>query len=354
MPRRLLHVFPTFAAGGAQMRLAGVANHYGDRYAHIICPMDGRTDCGERLDRGLDVSFLPVPAAGSGMARRVRAYRHCLRTLRPDVLVTSNWGSIEWAAANATVRIPHVHMEDGFGPDESDGQLRRRVVTRRLVLRRATVAVPSHTLWDIARNVWALPERGVRHIPNGVDLDRYTPAESVRDGTPVVGTVAALRGEKRLDRLLHAAALLARSHAFTLTIVGDGPQRPRLQALADALGLAGRVVFTGAQADPAALYKGFDVFALSSDTEQMPLSVLEAMGCGLPVVSTDVGDVRRMLAPANAPFVVPRDADAMASALRELLDLPEARRAIGAANRARAVEAFDQRTMFAAYAELFG
>ncbi len=117
--------------------------------------------------------------------------------------------------------------------------------------------------------------------------------------------------------------------------------------------LASRYTVVSALLTPAWLQK-MDIFALSSDTEQMPLSVLEAMGCGLPVVSTDVGDVRRMLAPANAPFVVPRDADAMASALRELLDLPEARRAIGAANRARAVEAFDQRTMFAAYAELFG
>ncbi|GAN77662.1 glycosyl transferase [Acidisphaera rubrifaciens HS-AP3] len=336
------------------MRFATLANHYGDRYAHTICAMDGRIDCRERLDHGLDVSFLPAPAAAAGLIRRVRAYRHSLRRLRPDVLVTSNWGSIEWAMANATVRIPHVHMEDGFGPDESDRQLRRRVLTRRFVLRGATLVVPSRTLWHIARDVWAVPERGLRHIPNGVDLHRYAPAEQGCGAAPVIGTVAALRGEKRLDRLLHAAAQLARGHAFTLMIVGGGPQRTRLEALATALGIGARVVFTGPQPDPAACYNLFDVFALSSDTEQMPLSVLEAMGSGLPVVATDVGDVRRMLAEDNAPYVVARDAGAMATALQALLDQPERRRAIGAANRARAVAVFDQEKMFAAYAELFG
>lgn len=336
------------------MRFATLANYYGERYAHTICSMDGRTDCRERLDGGLDVSFLPVPAAAGGMVQRVRAYRRSLQALRPDLLVTSNWGSIEWAIANMAVRIPHVHLEDGFGPDESDRQLRRRVLTRRLVLRRATVVVPSGTLLRIARDIWALPERVLRHIPNGIDLRSYRPAEKAGAGAPVIGTVAALRGEKRLDRLLHAAALLAGGHPFTLMIVGGGPELARLQALATALGIGARVVFTGAQAYPAALYNMFDVFALSSDTEQMPLSVLEAMGSGLPVVATDVGDVRRMLAEANAPYVVARDAGAMASALRALLDLPERRRMIGAENRARAVAVFDQEKMFTAYAELFG
>ena len=114
------------------------------------------------------------------------------------------------------------------------------------------------------------------------------------------------------------------------------------------------VVFAGATDDAPRAYRNFDVFALSSDTEQMPLSVLEAMGCALPVAATDVGDVAAMLAEANRPFVVQQEAPALASALAALLDAPGARAAIGAANRARARIDFDQEAMFAAYAGLFG
>jgi glycosyltransferase involved in cell wall biosynthesis len=119
------------------------------------------------------------------------------------------------------------------------------------------------------------------------------------------------------------------------------------------LGLGGAVRFTGHVAQPQALYAGFDVFALSSDTEQMPLSVLEAMAARLPVAATDVGDVRGMLAETNGRFVVPRDDGALADALLALLRDPARRRAIGADNRAKAERDYDQATMFAAWAALF-
>jgi len=94
------------------------------------------------------------------------------------------------------------------------------------------------------------------------------------------------------------------------------------------------------------------VFALSSDTEQMPIAVIEAMAAGLPIAATDVGDVRAMLAEANGPCIVPRDDTALASSLAALLGDAALRTRIGAANRARALEAFDQERMFAAYAAL--
>ena len=122
--------------------------------------------------------------------------------------------------------------------------------------------------------------------------------------TPVIGTVAALREEKNISRLMHAFAMLP---AGRLVIVGDGPQRPALEALAASLGVAERVCFAGHHLDTAAFYAQFDIFALSSDTEQMPLSVIEAMASGLPVVSTDVGDVRLMVASENIPFVTGLD-----------------------------------------------
>jgi glycosyltransferase involved in cell wall biosynthesis len=116
---------------------------------------------------------------------------------------------------------------------------------------------------------------------------------------------------------------------------------------------ASRVHFTGHVADPSPLYAGFDLFALSSDTEQMPLSVIEAMAAGLAVAGTDVGDLRHMLAPENGRFVGQRDSGALAASLGALLADAELRGRLGAANRAKARRDYDQERMFAAYAALF-
>ena len=114
-----------------------------------------------------------------------------------------------------------------------------------------------------------------------------------------------------------------------------------------------RVLFAGHVPEPAPLYRAFDVFALTSDTEQMPMTVLEAMAASLPVAATDVGDIKAMLAPENSAFIIPRDDRALADALLALLRQPELRRSLGAANRARAEREYDQEIMFRNYAALF-
>ena len=368
MPPLLLHVFPTFAVGGAQMRFAALANHFGPAWRHTVIAMDGNTACRERLRPDLDLRFPAVEIRKGDTLANVRHFRRVLTGLRPDVLVTYNWGSIEWAMANALVGRRHVYIEDGFGPEERSRQLPRRVWTRRLALRRATVVLPSRTLERIALDVWRLPPGRVRYLPNGIDLARFAAAPSgpapwsqapwpAAPGAvqgPVIGTVAALRPEKNLARLLQAFSLLRQQVPARLVIVGDGPERAGLEALAGELGVAGWVHFAGHMAEPQAAYRHFDVFALSSDTEQMPLSVLEAMAAGLAVAATDVGDVAAMLAAENRPFVTPLEAGALAGALRPLVEAPDLRHAVGAANRARATQEYAQEKMFRAYADLLG
>jgi glycosyltransferase involved in cell wall biosynthesis len=348
--RTALHVFSTFAVGGPQVRFAALATHLGDRWRHLVVAMDGNTACRERLASGLDVSFPDVAHRKGATLANVRAFRAFLRGQRPDVLVTSNWGSIEWAMANFVPVLRHIHIEDGFGPEERARQIPRRVWTRRLLLRRAEVVVPSLTLRAIATDIWRLPH--VRYLPNGIDLQRFCAAPRPAGPNPVIGTVAALRPEKNLARLLRAFRLIADGCTARLVIVGDGPMRGELQALAGQLGLDGRVTFSGHTDAAETFYRGFDIFALSSDTEQMPLSVLEAMGSGLAVAATDVGDVRAMLAPDNDHFIVARDDVALADAMARLLANPSRARAIGTANRAKAERDYDQQDMFAAYEAL--
>jgi glycosyltransferase involved in cell wall biosynthesis len=354
LPPLLLHVYPSFAVGGAQVRFAAIANHFGRRWRHAIVALDGNLACRERLDPGLDLSFPQIALPKGDTLGNIRRIRAMLAALAPQTLVTSNWGSIEWGMANALHRGRQLHVEDGFGPEERHTQLRRRVWTRRLVLRRTQVAVPSRVLWRIATEVWRLDPKRVAHVPNGIDLAAFAARGTTATGeVPVIGTVAALRAEKNIGRLIRAVALLRAECPARLVIVGDGPERGALEQLAATLGMSDTVRFAGHLARPQGEYAGFDIFALSSDTEQMPLSVLEAMAAGLPVATTDVGDIRFMLAPENFPHIAAPDDAALAAALRSLLVQPALRAMVGAANRARVAEKFDQLQMFAAYAALF-
>ena len=178
-----------------------------------------------RLAPGLDVRCEPIEAVKGATFGNVRRFRRRLRAIAPDLLVTYNWGAIEWAMANIPRLVRHIHVEDGFWPEERARQLPRRVLTRRLVLARSTVAVPSRTLWRIATEVWRLDPRRVRYVPNGIDLARFAGTREA-GAEPVIGTVAALRPEKNLARLLRAFRLVADVMPARLVIVGDGSERP--------------------------------------------------------------------------------------------------------------------------------
>lgn len=355
-PLDVMHVFPTFMVGGAQMRFTTLANRFGIAARHRIIAMDGKREARALLDPALNVAFPRLGIVKSDTGGNVmRAVAH-LRAQPPDLLITSNWGSVDWAIAARIAGVRHLHMEDGFGPDERDRQKLRRVWTRRLLLRGSQVLVPSRNLERIARRRWWLPARRVHYVPNGIDLDRYrnaTPAALPPGDGPVIGTVAGLRAEKNVGRLIDAFALLRRGQAARLVIVGDGPEAPMLRARAADTGFGADIHFTGHSSTPEIYHAAFDIFALSSDTEQMPLSLIEAMAAGRPASCTDVGDVRDMLPAENAPFVVPRDAKALAEALGRLVTDAAAARRIGEANKKTAETRFSLATMADAHWRLW-
>jgi glycosyltransferase involved in cell wall biosynthesis len=355
-PPLLLSVFPNFDIGGPQVRFINLINHQGAAWRHAIVSINGRDECAARISPDLDVSFPAVETRRGALLANLWSIRRTLEALKPDVLLTHNWGSIEWVLANLSVGVRHVHVEDGFGPEERSVQIGRRVLTRGVALRGSTVVLPSLTLMRIAREAWRLPSARMRYIPNAIDLRRFKPPISrlaAPERPPRIGVVAAMRPEKNLRRLLRAARILAdEGCAFQLEILGDGPERATLEATAAELELTDVVRFAGAVQDPSATYRDFDLFALSSDTEQMPLSVMEAMATGLPVASTRVGDVERMLSVKNQPYLCEANEHALAAVLRPLLRDTALRRRVGEANRAKALADFDQLAMFRAYAEV--
>lgn len=364
MSPHLLHVFSNFVPTGPELRTLQVMGAFGDAYRHSIVSMDGRTSAAERLPPGVDARLLPSPPRAGSFATARRLLR-LLRQERPDLVLTYNWGAFDMLLAarwEGCHRL--VHHEEGFNEDEAESFKRRRVLARRLVLPGAhRVVVPSRRLESIATSLWQLPAGKVRRIPNGVPLERF-PA---RDGNPelrarlglpaaavVVGAVGSLRPVKSFHRLLAAGA--GTDPGVHLLLVGDGEERPALEARAARPDLAGRVHFAGYQADPAPFYRAMDVFALSSDSEQLPVSLLEAMASALPVVSTDVGDVRAVLPSEQGPFLAPPNDDAAAALARGLSQLAGdagARRRLGAANRRRVEESFTFEGMCAAYREVY-
>jgi glycosyltransferase involved in cell wall biosynthesis len=363
---RLFHAFSNFAFGGSQVRFVVLANALGRKYHHSILAMSGDYAATAALDRDVPYSIerMPVRKTGSISLANVRHARQALRRAAPDLLVTYNWGSIEWAIANFPSICRHIHIEDGFGPDESiTRQKRSRVLARRYLLSRADrIIVPSTTLLALAVKTWRLPEPKVLYLPNGVDYARFArPADPALvasfglDGpAPVVGTIASLRGEKNIARLVRIFATLPAELGARLVIVGDGPERAAIAQLVETLGVGKRTVMTGALRDPERIIGRFTVLGLSSDTEQMPNVVLEAMAAGVPIVATDVGDVRKMVSAENASFVVPPEDEAgFARAFEALLRDPARRQEIARSNERRVRAEYTLEAMVARYDALF-
>lgn len=357
----VLHVFPSFGIGGVPLRMVRIINHLGKRFRHTVIALDNNFDAAEGVDGDLDVTVLPVRGVERGMLHNLAGGALALRRLRPDLLLTYNWGAIEWAAASRFCSISrHLHLEAGFSQGEADAQIPRRVLFRRWALARcALVVVPSRQLEDLARRVWRLPVSRVVYVPNGVDTARF--ATPISDGVPgftrrpgemVIGTVAPLRLEKNIGRLLRVFAMLEFQHPLRLIIAGDGRQRLSLERLAAELGIADRVIFTG-QVAPETVLGTFDIFALSSDTEQMPNALLEAMAASRAIAAVNVGDVKNIVCEDNREFIVDRDdTRAFAEALTRLLYNRERRQALGFANRRRVVTEFSQERMFSAYSRI--
>jgi glycosyltransferase involved in cell wall biosynthesis len=362
----ILHVHSTFALGGKEARAVRLMNAFGGGARHtVLTAIPGETSARAALAPGIaaDFSEAAPPLTGWPTPWRLRRIAAAMRGF--DLVLTYNWGAFDAVMARrlfaAAMKLPPlVHHEDGFNADEAEALKPRRSRYRRVGLAAATrLVVPSERLEAIARTVWRQPPERLVRIPNGVPVAAYAavpeplPGVAKRDGEVLIGTVAGLRPVKNLPRLVRAFA--AMTSPARLVIVGAGPESERIAAEARRCGVADRVHMPGFRSDPSRWIGGFDIFALSSDSEQLPISLLEAMAAGLPAVATAVGDVPHMVSLDNAPLIVaPADEAAFAAALDTLAARPDLRRAIGRANRERAVACYDEAQMIARYASLYG
>ena len=364
---RLLHVHSSFDAGGKELRCARLVNAFGPKVEHAVVSaapgaLGARTAISAPIPVTYRTDFPPLKGAPSfGRLRRIAA-----AMTGYDLILTYNWGSMDAVMAHTLYADlyklgPLIHHEDGFNEDEAKRLKLRRNWYRRFALgRAAALVVPSQQLEQIALDAWAQPRSRIHRIANGIPTLAFSkkPARNVlpnlikRKEEFWIGSLGGLRQVKRYDRLVRAVAGLPDN--WQLVIFGDGPEREPLIALAISLGIEHRLHLPGFVAKPEQVIGLFDIFALSSDSEQFPISLVEAMAAGLPVAAPAVGDVADMVASENRPFIAAAgDDDAFALALRTLVLDRAGRTAIGAANREKARKAYDETDMIERYRRLY-
>ena len=363
---KILHLHSTFDAGGKELRCVRLVNHWGREVDHAIVSGDlDKRGAAHLIGSKPRVSWPKFPSL-TGRPTPGRLNKIAAAMAGYDLICTYNWGAIDATMAHTLFADlydlpPLVHHEDGFNEDEADKLKRRRNFYRRIALgRTAALVVPSNTLETIALDIWQQPRTRVRRIANGIDTRAFA-APPKRDLLPGlikhkgefwIGTLAGLRKVKQLDALVRAVSQV--DPAWQLVIAGEGPEREALLTEAENGGVEDRVHLPGFVKQPQKLVGLFDIFALSSQSEQQPISVIEAMAAGLPVVAPRVGDIGAMVASENGPYLVdPGDEAGLAKALDTLARDPAERKRIGQANREKARKEFDERTMIERYRALY-
>jgi glycosyltransferase involved in cell wall biosynthesis len=333
---------------------------------------------------GAPVSVVPPPV-GPRDRGALLAHVRAIRAHAPDILHANQaW---PWACGYGEVAAllsPGVRVVAVDHLPVASAVPRRRVLARRLLARRlhAHVSVGERSARALER-ILGLRVGSVGAVPNGVPsathpffpsattaspspadssfaaaptltADLPSPAISSAPASataPVIGSLGRLTEQKGYDLLVRALSGLPDA---TLVLVGDGPQRGALEDLAARLGVADRLRITGWTGDPRSHLPAFDVFALPSRWEGMPLGILEAMHAGLPVVASDVGSVAETVSDGETGLLVaPDDAEALRESLAGLLADRPRRARMGERGRLAAIERFTDAAMARRYEAVY-
>jgi glycosyltransferase involved in cell wall biosynthesis len=359
--RRVLILNATYVVGGAERNLQLLALHLHSRFDLHVCSLYQPGEIGEQI-REAGIPFHALYGHSRTDWRVLPRFLSLLRRIRPEVLLTVDAPyAVLYAVLAKRLKLARklVIAVHSFGKIK---RTREMAFARRFAARATDTLIAlaeSHRRFLLEQEGWQAHEVVV--IPNGVDLQRFTPeGGNLREqwglspNTPAFGVVAGLRPEKNLFRFLRVAqqvlSALMEARAF---VVGDGELRHDLETSSRQMQCASRIVFTGALHDIPAVWRSLDVAVLTSDTEVLPMTLIEAAACAVPAVSTDVGAVRDVVLDGQTGFVVPvEDEDTLAERILYLLRHPEERRAMGRRAREHAEAHFDLRQMVERYAQV--
>jgi len=333
---------PTVTRGAERLAVQVAARLDRNRFESILCA-SRRTD-EPLLDRELAEAGVEVLALGRRSKLDVRAWRPLVRRLdEVDVVHAHMFGSNVWGTVLGRLkRVPVVVAHEHTWSFQ--GQPLRRLLDRELVGRFADafIAVAEEDRRKMIEVEGVDPDT-IRLIPNGIPDPERGDGGAVRrelgipEDAPVIGVVCELRAQKALEVLFAAVAQLRHElPELRVLVAGDGPEREGLEEEARRLDLDGTVRLLGIRRDVPALLDALDVAVLSSDYEGSPLSVMEYMAAGKPVVSTRVGGVPELVEDGvHGLLVEPRDPGALAAAIGRLLHDPGEARRLGEQGRER-------------------
>ncbi|HTP36074.1 MAG TPA: glycosyltransferase [Candidatus Acidoferrales bacterium] len=369
MPIRIMHVVDTWAVGGLQNGVANLIERMDpDRFEHVVCAM--------RPVEGSNAQRIPVGrtrvvslSTKESLARfQLPALARWIRDVKPDIVHTRNWGTFEaLLAARRIGGCARVHSEHGIDWDTTAKEPWRRLLCRRLAFQLADrVLSVSLQLRDLHARRTGFPANRIEVIHNGVDSRRFCPDAAARirirrelriaDDELCIGCVGNLIPVKDHLTLLRAVDGLARrGRSWRLLIAGDGPERPRLAAFVDAHpAWKGRVTFLGRHNAVASLLNAMDVYVLSSLTEGISNSLLEAMATGLPVLATETGGNPEVVTGGESGLLFPVGDEArLTEHLVALGTRPEWRLEMGRRALRRVREEFSIDAMVRKYEEIY-
>jgi len=363
---KILHVIDSLGIGGMERIVIDVANGLDStRFEQVVCCISRRGEAADQLRDGVrcfdlgkgDKADRLMPLKLAGVIRRER----------PDIIHSQSWSGVDTALAKLLMPgVKLVHSEHG----RSYSDLRRQSLMRRMARR---------GLYHVADSVFAISSEvrefycgqtgfsaeQMQIISNGIDTRRIDEADAkgiraefgIAPDDFVFGTVARLdltKDTMMLARAFAAIALPRQNPKLKLLIVGDGEQRARLEEFVAMLGLNRIVIFAGMRRDVPRLLRAMDVFALSSVSEGLPLTVLEAMAARLPVVATNVGALPELVEEGRTGFLVPiRHAAAMSDKFEAFLANRRLANILGEAARQKVVREFTMERMLRNYGEMY-
>jgi len=363
---RVLQVLPELGTGGAERVVVGLVRHLDPQQFETavlsLYPASNEPFERELAELGARVYYLAKRRGFNwrlfGQVQRV------FSEFRPDVV--HNHLYLLYAVLPACLRHHvrvRVHTIHSLAQKEAESWRRP---LHSLAFRHLGVVPVSICQYvrDSVRQTYG--EIGSPVIINGIDTSKYQLSEhnrlrwrehsGLQPDNLVFVHVARFSAVKNHRLLINAFTLVARQHAgAVLLLVGEGPLREEMMALAARLGLQPRIRFLGLRTDVHEILNASDVFVLSSDWEGLPMSVLEAMAAAKPVVATAVGGVRELVADGeNGLLVPPGDCEALAAAMSRICEGgAAAAAAMGSRGRKLAVERFDAREMARQYGELY-
>lgn len=351
--------------GGPEQQMLGLATHLPAKYRTVFLSFAEGGRCQALLDEAQKKGFEAIALKHNVNRpnRAVREIRDFSRHLRADVLCCSGYKPdiLGWAAARRA-GIPVISISHGW--TAATAKVRLNEMFDRLVLRwmDCTVCVSEAQARRVRRA--GVPSERITVIRNAIDLSHFPPRDpKLREEmlgwfspTPryIVGAAGRLSREKGFDHLITAAALVRRRNPETgFVLFGDGPQRGLLENQIAAKGLSGTFHLAGFRRDVRPYLMNFDLLALPSHTEGLPVIVLEAMAAALPVVATAVGGTPETVEEGVTGYLVPpADPSALAQRILALLANEAQRRSMGEHGRRRVATEFTFSKQAIAYQRL--